>query len=119
MPQYPARLFDTPTSVRLPLAEQEARRQRMAQRMNEARQAMRLYAIDNTAARQRGHGFPKIHDYVVDTWVDGPREIEATEYAKSRFHELPTPKPARKRTESADAKARRIQRERSRRREMA
>lgn len=80
---------------------------------------MRLYAIDNAAARQRGHSYPKIVDYVRDTCVDGPSELQATDYAIARFDELPAEKPKRKRNVSLEAKARHIARDRNRRRMMA
>lgn len=99
--------------------QQIERKARMAARQADANRAMKLYCIDNTAARARGHGFPKIADYVRDTTVDGPRELQATEYAISRFGELPAEKPKRKRNSSPAAQARHIARDRSRRRMMA
>lgn len=99
--------------------QQIERKARMAQRHEAATLAMRLYAIDHAAARQRGHSYPKITDYVQDTTVDGPRELQATTYATARFNELPAATPAHKRNTSPAAKARHIARDRSRRRAMA
>lgn len=111
--------FDTPASRLLSQTEQDARRARMAQREQDAKRAMRLYTLDHAAARTRKGGYPKISDYVQDTWEDGPREQQATEYAKSRFSELPIEQPKRKRTVSPEAKARHVTRDRQRRREVA
>jgi hypothetical protein len=57
-------------------------------RQREASKAMRLYALDNAAARRGERPYPQVSDYTAWTWVDGPRELEATDYARSRFHEL-------------------------------
>lgn len=110
--------FDTYASRLMPLEEQIERKARMAARAAQAKLALRLYSIDNAAARQRGNGYPKIVDYVHDTWVDGPRELQATAYAISRLGELPAEKPKRKRNVSPEAKARNIARDRSRRQRM-
>lgn len=99
--------------------QQIERKARMAARRADANRALKLYASDHTAARARGTGYPKIADYVQDTTVDGPRELEATAYAIARFGELPAEKPKRKRNSSPAAKARHITRDRSRRRMMA
>jgi rRNA maturation protein Nop10 len=64
------------------------KRARMKARRQEASKAMQLYARDHAAARAGERSYPKIVDYVGWTWVDGPREQLATDYAKSRFGEL-------------------------------
>lgn len=70
------------------------RKARMKARRDEATKAMRLYSIDHAAARRGERDYPRVVDYTTWTWADGPREMVATDYAKSRFHELPK-KPAK------------------------
>lgn len=55
----------------------------------ESKKAMQLYSFDHAAWR-RGElaVMPHIDNYVGYTWANGPREMIATEYAKSRFSEL-------------------------------
>lgn len=80
----------TVTATRfLSTEERVARLARQKSRYQDATKAMRLYASDNAAAQRGERQRPRMVDYVTDTWADGPREMEATEYAKSRFAEVP------------------------------
>jgi len=74
--------------------ERAIRKARQAARRLEADKAMRLYSIDHAAARRGEREFPKLVNYTSWTWVDGPRELVATDYAKSRFSELPSKRKA-------------------------
>lgn len=58
------------------------------QRRKEADKAMKLYFRDNAAARRGERPYPNMVDYAISTTEFGPRELVATEYAKSRFAEL-------------------------------
>lgn len=66
-----------------------AKRSRQLARQADANKAMLLYSIDNAAYRRGERSQAKMTDYIVWTWADGPREMEATDYARSRFNELP------------------------------
>lgn len=70
--------------------ERAIRKARQAARAIEAQKALKLYSIDHAAARRGEREFPQLVNYTAWTWVDGPRELVATDYAKSRFNELPS-----------------------------
>lgn len=79
---------EAPDAINSYLARVDQRKTRQArqrQRSADAQKAMYIYAYDNRIAKEAGTPRPRIMDYIQDTWVDGPRELEATPYAVSRF----------------------------------
>lgn len=96
-----------------------AHRAHVKQLNDDASRALRLYQIDMAASRRGEREYPHVKEYTCYVEVNERKCIAATDYAKSRFHELPKKPARRKRNVSPAAKARHIARDRARRAAMA